>query len=276
MPAARASALVHPHVRHLGIGVGAPRHHERGELLRAREQRVLHHDLRRGVGRVGELPLHADVAGGVDARVAGLEIVVHVHAAARVVAHAHRLEVEPLDVGRAADAEQQLVDDDALGCGPSRVREVDRARVAVALDALDRGAVHHADALGREARLEDPRGVLVLARQDVRVGVQHDHLAAEPPERLRQLAADRARADHAEAARPLGEVEDRLVGQVARGLDALDRQRDRARAGRDHGLLEAQRRARRPRRCRGSRSARCRGRRRRRARRGSARRNPRG
>ena len=229
-------------VRHLGVGVGTPRHRERRQLLGAEEQRVLDHDLGGRVGRVCELPRHADVARGVDAGIAGLEIVVHVDAAFRVVAHADRLEVEPLDVGRAADAEQELVHHDAFGPAVA-VGEPDRPRGAVALDALDRAPVHHADALGREARLDDPRGVLVLARQDVRVGVQHGHLAAEPAERLGQLAADRPRADHAEPARPLGEVEHRLVGQEAGLLDALDRQRDRARAGRDHRLLEAHQRA---------------------------------
>jgi hypothetical protein len=74
---------------------------------------------------------------------------------------------------------------------PSRCAKRDRARAAVALDARDLAAVHHADPLGREARLDDPRRVLVLARQDVRVGVQHGDLAAEPAERLRELAADR-------------------------------------------------------------------------------------
>src|SRR5262249_57441537 len=97
-----------------GVGIGAAGHHERRQLLGGHEQRVLHHDLRGCVGGVGELPRHADVARRVDARVAGLEIVVHVYAAARVVADADRLEIEPVDVGRAADAEQDLVHYDAL------------------------------------------------------------------------------------------------------------------------------------------------------------------
>src|SRR5437867_1948596 len=108
----RGVALVHPDVRDLRIGVGAPGHVQRAQLLAAEEEGVLDHDACGRIGHVRELVLHADVARGVDARVRGLQAVVHHHAARRVVLDADRFEAEPLDVGRAARADQDLVDRD--------------------------------------------------------------------------------------------------------------------------------------------------------------------
>ena len=73
--------------------------------------------------------------------------------------------------------------------------------------------------------------------------LRDDGLRSEAAERLRQLAAERAAADHQQAARQLGQVEDVLVGQIARLDEAGNRRRVRPRAGGDHGLLEAQLRA---------------------------------
>ena len=109
------------------------------------------------------------------------------------------LEPEPLDVRRAAHADQDLVDRELL-LGAARAREVQRASRRRALDTrrtLAPWTTRMPSSAKRRSRIA--RGVGVLARQQVRVGVQHHHLAAEPAEGLRQLAADRARADHAEA-----------------------------------------------------------------------------
>ena len=54
------------------------------------------------VGGVGELPRHAHIASRIDARVAGLEAIIHKDALARVILDAGSLQVEPLDVRRAA------------------------------------------------------------------------------------------------------------------------------------------------------------------------------
>ena len=54
----------------------------------------------------------------------------------------------------------------------------------------------------------------VLARQDARRDVDDGDLAAEAPERLRHLAADRTAADDDQARHVLAQVEQRLVGEA--------------------------------------------------------------
>ena len=62
---------------------------------------------------------------------------------------------------------------------------------------------------------EDLRRVALLAGQEVGLAAGDDHLAAQAREGLRQLAAERAAADHQQPPRALGQVEDRFVGQIA-------------------------------------------------------------
>ena len=232
-------ALVHAHVGDLRVGVGAPGHDQGRELLGAQEERVLHHDLGSGVGGVGELPVHADVAGRVDLWVRGLEVVVHVDAPPIVVRHAGLLEAQALDVRCATDAQQDPIHGHLCGSAP-RLREVDHPLVPALRDAFDRRLVDHADALVGEALLDDGGRVGVLAREEVGVVVEDHHLGPQAPEGLGHLAADRSGSDHPESARAFGQVEDRLVGQVARLGKPLDGQGDGAGAGGDHGLLETQ------------------------------------
>ena len=128
MPALARLALVEADVGDLGLGVGAPGHHQGRELPAPAEERVLHHDLRGGVGRVGELPGHAHVAGGVDAAIRGAQPVVDLDAPLRVEGDARRLEPEPLDVRRAARGDQQLVDDERPRRGRPRASGAAGAR----------------------------------------------------------------------------------------------------------------------------------------------------
>src|SRR5262249_45258042 len=151
---------------------------------------------------------------------------------------AGRLEAEALDVRRAADPDEDLVDRDLFARAPPR--EVQHALGAAAPCALDRGAEHEPDAVAAQRRLDDRRRVGVVARQDPRRLIDEPALAAEATEGLREPAADRAGADHAEPARPLRQLEDRLVRAVARLGEALDRRRGSARARGDHRAPEAQ------------------------------------
>ena len=85
-------------------------------------------DARGCVGGVGEPVGHADVAGGVDATVGRLEVVVDHNTAFRIVADPDGLEVEALDVGRAPGTEENLINrDDLLAPGALQVNELLRA-----------------------------------------------------------------------------------------------------------------------------------------------------
>ncbi len=61
--------FIHAHMRDLRVGVGAPWDRERAEFLTAKEQRVLNDNTRGGVGGMGELVVHANIARRVDAGV---------------------------------------------------------------------------------------------------------------------------------------------------------------------------------------------------------------
>ena len=87
---------------------------------------------------------------------------------------------------------------------------------------------------------EDLRRVALLAGEEVGLVAGDGDGAAEAGETLRQLAAERAAAEHQQPPRASREVEDRLVGQVAGGLDALDVRPRRSRTGGDEGFLEGE------------------------------------
>ena len=84
-------------VRNFGVGVGAPGDHQRARAGAAEKERVLNHDARRRIGRMGELERRADVAGREDARVRCPQAVVDGHT---VLAggDAGRCQIEAFDV----------------------------------------------------------------------------------------------------------------------------------------------------------------------------------
>ncbi len=96
-------------MRNLWVGVSTPRHRQRAELLAAEEQRVLDDDSRGKVCTMRELPFHANIAGGIDARIGCLQKVIHFHSFALVVFHADRFEVQSFDVWRSACAREDFV-----------------------------------------------------------------------------------------------------------------------------------------------------------------------
>ena len=105
-------------------------------------------------------------------------------------------------------------------------------------DALHLRVEPHLDAVSAQGVGEDLRGVALLAGEEVRLPVGDDHLAAQAREGLSELAAERPAADHQQTPGALGQVEDRLVGEIAGCFQALDRRTGGARAGGDDGLLE--------------------------------------
>lgn len=78
----------------LGIGVGAPGNRQVTQSLAAKEQRVPNDAARRRVGRVSARVLQADVASGVNPRIAGLQEVVDSHAVGPVAVNTRGLQIE--------------------------------------------------------------------------------------------------------------------------------------------------------------------------------------
>ena len=226
----------------LGLGVGAPGHHQGRELPAPAEERVLHHDLRGGVRRVGELPGHAHVAGGVDAAIRGAQPVVD--RTPRFVSKATPAasSPSPSTFGARPAATSSSSTTSELGA-PVRALQAQLELGPLALHLLDPAAEHEIDAVAGEGALHDLGGVGVLALEHVGAHLEQVHPDAEALERLGELAADRPAADHREARGAPGELEDRLVrAEAGAGEPGYGRSRG-ARARRDHGAPEAQLRA---------------------------------
>ena len=202
------------------------------------EQGVLDDDLRHHVGRVREFERKADVTRGVDPRVCGLQVVIHLHAGA-VVLDAGLLQAQAVDVRRPAYAYQDLVGLD-LVLGAARGVADQLCAVCPPFDAADGCVERQPHPVRMHAGLHDGGGVGVLARQDARRLLDERYPAAEAGERLRHLAADRTGANHREPLRQFGQREDRLVGAVAGIRQTGDGERGGARAGADGGPGEAQ------------------------------------
>ncbi len=143
-----------------------------------------------------------------------------------------------LDVGRAPRGHQDFIDFD-LTMRAAMLQAHDTARGAHP-DACDLASGEQFDPIADDRALDDRGCVAVLARQDLRQGLQQPYLRAEAPERLRQLASDRPRADHREPPRQLGQRENRFVGKKPGFGEARNRRRGRTRAGRDQRAAEVE------------------------------------
>ncbi len=69
----------------------------------------MNHNAGRSVGGVREFIRQADVSGGIDARVGGLQMVVDVDPVRPVVLHAGSLEAESVDIGDPSDGQEDLI-----------------------------------------------------------------------------------------------------------------------------------------------------------------------
>jgi len=63
-------------MRHLWLGVGAPRHVKSRDALASQEERILECQARHGIGGVGEGPAACRITGHEDAVVAGAQMVI--------------------------------------------------------------------------------------------------------------------------------------------------------------------------------------------------------
>ena len=96
---------------HFRIGVRAPGDNEGAHFLMTEEQGILDNEACLEVSRMGKLIGTANVSGGVDSVVAGLEIVVDRHspALARLVGDLGGFQIKTLDVGSPAGADDNLI-----------------------------------------------------------------------------------------------------------------------------------------------------------------------
>src|SRR5215813_880824 len=104
----------------------------------------------------------------------------------------------------------------------------------------DFGFIDDRRAFAFELAVNDLGGVRVFTRQDLSDVVDDCDLTAEAKKRLRQLAANRAAADHDQAPWQLGQLEDGFVSEVASLFQTRNGQFQRATAGGDHGAVEFQ------------------------------------
>jgi hypothetical protein len=171
------------------------------------------------VGDVGDVAAQDGVAGHPPL------VLAHVGEGGEPVAVPHRVQPAaldpldgqaPVDLDRAAARQPDRLQADLGGPGPAAGRDQQlvgfqlpgpvaeghrgRPAFAVAADRGDLGAGADADALGLEGLADLGRGERLLAGQEALAPHDHGDLAAaEAPERLGELAADRAAAEHDQA-----------------------------------------------------------------------------
>ena len=213
----------------------------RAQSLAPAKQRVLNHDARRGVRGIVELVREADVAGGIDAAIAGPQKIIDVDAPPSVVVDAGSFEIQSVGIGHASGTGEDGIDDDRTVVVVTD--EIDDLRAAFDAYIESSGVEPYLDTVAGERIGQYLRGVAFLPGKEERPFLHDDRLHAQTAERLRHFAAERAATDDQQAARRLGQVERVLVGQIAGFDETGNRGRVRARAGRDQRLSEAQCRA---------------------------------
>lgn len=137
-------------------------------------------------GVVGELRPTGDIADRVDVRLAGLEQLVDRDASPSRL-YAGVAEVQRLDVRRAADGDEDLVDTQFTR---ARADQVEHLVGAVDVYRADLRVVVDLDALGGELPLEDGDQLGIVARDQVRPALDDGDLGPQPAERLRELDPD--------------------------------------------------------------------------------------
>ena len=154
----------------------------------------MHSDACGSAGGVSEFVLQAGISGSVNAGITGLQEVVDADPGSGVTVDARGLQIEALDVRQAAGARQDGIDRH-------------RALIVVADEIDEFLAVFHAhldgfgiesdlDTVARKAIRKKLRGVAFFLGQKQRQGLHDGRLRAEAAERLCQLAAQWAAADH--------------------------------------------------------------------------------
>ena len=153
-----------------------------------------------------------DVADRVDARFAGLLILIHLDEAA-IEFDLGVLEADLLGVRLAADRDQQLSNSISSCLAARRASTVSCTPLPVFRMFSALAPVSHANALLLEDLFELLRDFLVLDRNEARQHLEHRDLRAEAMEDGRELDADRAGADDRQRLRNRGEIQNLDVGE---------------------------------------------------------------
>ncbi len=181
------------------------------------------------VGHVRELQAADGIADRIDPAVAGLEPPADRYAAS-FMADAGGLQAEPLDIGAPSRRDQQMAGFDRVGAAGAFERQLD-ARSGRGPEHL--GVRPDLDPLAGE-RIEHDGGAFRIVLGERARRFDHDHVRPQAAKRLRQLDPDRAAADHRQAPRTFGEIEDGLVGEISHPVEAGNRRHRRSGAGRQH------------------------------------------
>mmetsp|Transcript_13023 Transcript_13023/g.42432 ORF Transcript_13023/g.42432 Transcript_13023/m.42432 type:complete len:550 (-) Transcript_13023:123-1772(-) len=240
--------LVQADVGDFRIGVGRPRHQKlRIGFLRS-EEGIPHGDPAHEVCGVGELVGGTDVPRRVDVGVRRRPVVVDVDPASRVVLDAG--EVQP-QVAHVRRPPRRVQDGLALEVAASPVFQSRRddvlrpRRLVQRCFLLRRGRHRHlvefdaaedGDAVFEEGFLDECRGVVVFAREEVAMDFEDRHRAAAALEGLGEFDADGPRSDEAGPRRQFLEVEEVAVRQM-RHFSEPGNRNDRRRRSRTHEAL---------------------------------------
>src|SRR5262249_94258 len=197
-------------LREVRVGVGDAGYRSGTGAGPQAEQRVSDHDARMIVGEMGELCVADHVADGIDARICGLELLVHLDAAS-VVDDAGTLEAQALDVRLPPGSDQQMAAFDDIGL--ALLADMHAAPLHGAFHALDSRALVQHDALLDKA-IDQHAGCLGVFMGEKGSGIDDGDVGAEHAMSLGDLHADRATAQHNQMLDALAHIEDRLVGKV--------------------------------------------------------------
>ena len=148
-------------------------------------------------GRMGELQPADHVACGEDGGDSGAQPLVDDEPPA--FDETQLLEPETARARPAADSDEHAVEGDLAPVGEARPPTLGPR------ERSDGDALDHRDAIGGQRRTQGGADLLVLERDQSRRVLDQDHPRAEPRERLREFAADRAAADDEQPFRPFGQ-----------------------------------------------------------------------
>jgi hypothetical protein len=178
---------------------------------------------------VGELQLPGDVSDHPDPARGGGEMIIGLDETALVGLAPRLLQIQALGHRPSADRDQQQIRHHRIAV----VEADEHRRIWVRFDLGDGASRAHGDAFRGERVLQDNGRFRFLARDEPRERFDHRYGRTEAPERLRELATNRAAAENSQRRGSASEVEHALVREVRDIAEPNDWRYDRRRAGRD-------------------------------------------
>ena len=192
-----------------------------------------------GVGHVGELVFQADVAGGVNAAVGGLQPIIDHHPLPGIIPDAGRFQPQVLHVGGPAGPGQDLVHLDFARLPGAFVAD---QLAAVSLEDLNRfRRQDKVNTLPDKNLLHQLGGVGILPVHEAVVFVEQGHPAPQALQGLGELAAQGPASHDQETPGPFGQRKNRFVGEITGLGHPRDRRVHRPGARGDDRLAEVKR-----------------------------------